>query len=208
MATFIGTVYDDTYYGSAAKQYGIDGDDTLSPKSDSKAYTLYGGNGDDTLIGYSYNDEIYGGAQDDFLQGYGGDDYLEGGSGNDRLYGQYGNDELSGGRGQDSFYFDSKLDAKKNFDTITDFVHGSGGDLMVLDKTIFAGVGNPDTFLQSKKFEIGSEATSSKTRILYNQNKGVVYYDPDGSGSKSATKFVHVDKYMTLSHDDFYIVSG
>jgi Ca2+-binding RTX toxin-like protein len=208
MATFIGTIFDDEYFGNKANQYGIDGDDVLSPKSDSKPYFLYGGNGEDTLVAYSFNDELYGGAGDDFQQGYDGDDYLDGGSGGDVLFGQYGNDYLSGGLGQDSFVFDSVLNKKLNFDFISDFVHGSGGDLMQLDNTVFKGVGQAQDFLKSSKFHVGTEADTSKVRIVYNQDKGVVSYDPDGSGPQQQTKFVKVDKGMKLSADDFFVIEA
>ena len=60
--------------------------------------------------------------------------------------------------------------------------------------------------MQSKKFEVGSEATSSKTRILYNENKGIGYYTPDGDGGKQV-KFMKVSKGMDLDHDDFFVIA-
>ncbi|WP_303089847.1 putative Ig domain-containing protein [Neisseria sp.] len=86
---------------------------------------LYGGEGDDLMIGQDGSDYLYGGAGEDILYGddnredianY-GNDYLNGGSGNDRLYGGKGNDaliggsgsdHLFGGEGNDSYRFDSK----------------------------------------------------------------------------------------------------
>ena len=77
---------------------------------------------------------------------------------------------------------------------------------MKLDKDIFGRAGNPGNSLKANKFEIGSEATSSKTRILYNENKGIVYYTPHGEDGKD-TKFVKVSQGLELHHDDFFIFS-
>lgn len=206
MATYVGTVYNDTYTGGAQTQYGLDGNDTLSPRSkyDNKSYFLYGGNGNDTLVAFNYNDQIYGGRGSDYLQGYGGDDFLEGGSGNDELHGDYGNDILSGGIGSDNFIFDSKLNANKNTDTITDF--DGTYDTILLDNAIFQGIGGSGQFLPANRFVIGSEATTDKQRIIYNDNNGRLYYDPDGSGSADKIRFAVLDKDLPMTNTDFYII--
>ncbi len=205
-APYIGNDNANTNFGSQENQYGIGGDDYLAPNNPNRLYYLYGGNGDNHLEGFNFDDEIYGGRDEDDLYGYDGWDYLDGGTGGDHLYGGYGNDTLSGGPGQDSFFFDTTLNSKQNFDKILDFISGSGGDLTLLSKSVFKGTGSIDNSLSSKKFEVGSDATSSKTRILYNENKGVVFYTPNGSdGGK--TKFVKVTKGMELDSDDFFIIA-
>jgi Ca2+-binding RTX toxin-like protein len=55
-------------------------------------HTVYGGSGDDVLVGSDDADVLYGG---------GGNDVLVGGGGNDSLYGQAGSDLLVGGTGAD-----------------------------------------------------------------------------------------------------------
>jgi Ca2+-binding RTX toxin-like protein len=204
--TFIGDNSSETFAGPQQNQYGIGGDDYLAPNVNNKSYFLYGGNGNDELLGFGFDDEIYGGRDNDDLYGFDGWDYLEGGSGSDELYGGYGNDVLSGGGGPDSFFFDTALSGKKNFDKILDFVSGSGGDLIVLSKAIFGRAGGVDDFLPASKFEEGSEATSSKTRILHNENKGALYYTPKGDDG-SQTKFAKVTKGMDLDNGDFFIVA-
>ena len=109
-----------------------------------------------------------------------------------------------GGRGADAFFFETKLNAKKNFDKILDFAPGD--DEMRLDNDIFAGTGKTGHSLKGSKFEVGNEATSSATRILYNENKGIVYYTPHGDDGKQ-TKFVKVTKGIDLDHDDFFIIA-
>jgi hypothetical protein len=62
---------------------------------------IYGGAGNDRLLGGYGNDWIFGEAGNDVIWGYYGDDVLDGGSGDDMLYGQAGNDILIGGDGAD-----------------------------------------------------------------------------------------------------------
>jgi Ca2+-binding RTX toxin-like protein len=177
-----------TNYGSENEQYGLNGNDTLAPSSDNKSYDLYGGNGNDTLIGQGYDDDIYGGNNADYL------------------YGDYGNDSLFGGKGQDTFVFDTTLNKNNNIDYIGDFQSGSGGDLIQLSKSIFKGTGDVDSFLKSSKFEVGKNATSSKTKILYNENKGTLFYTKSGDDGGKA-KFATLQPGVQLDNDDFYIIA-
>ena len=62
---------------------------------------MKGGNGNDNLNGGDGNDEIDGGNDHDILAGGRGNDEIEGGNGNDWLDGGLGNDELDGGNGRD-----------------------------------------------------------------------------------------------------------
>lgn len=204
MSTWVGNDFNNVNFGSEQNQYGLGGNDQLSPNNNNKSYLLYGGNGNDWLEGYNYDDQLYGGADADEMYGYGGADYMEGGKGNDYLDGGKGNDELYGGGGRDAFAFTTDLDKKKNVDSIGDFK--SGTDWFFLDKNIFKGAGNTDTTLSGKKFEVGDEATKSKTRILYDNKKGKVFYTPDGDDGKKIL-FADVTKKMSLDHDDFYIIS-
>jgi cysteinyl-tRNA synthetase len=190
MATWVAPTTDGnwTNEGSQQNQYGLNGNDTLAPASDNKSYFLYGGNGNDTLIGQSYNDDLYGGNNADYL------------------YGDYGNDSLFGGRGQDSFVFDTALSKNNNVDYIGDFQSGSGGDLIQLSKSIFKGVGSVDSFLKSSKFEVGKKATSSKTKILYNENNNTLFFTKNGDeGNK--VKFATLNSGVHLDNSDFYIIA-
>lgn len=85
---------------------GGGGNDTLSLNETNgvlPAAGLFGGSGNDTLIGGSATDFLVGGLGDDTLIGSGGndllfggegDDILTGGAGNDRVFGQAGNDRM------------------------------------------------------------------------------------------------------------------
>jgi Ca2+-binding RTX toxin-like protein len=69
-----------------------DGDDMGVTQVASARAFLYGENGNDTLTGGAYPDEVHGGS---------GNDSLRGGGGYDQLYGEGGDDELIGGPGFD-----------------------------------------------------------------------------------------------------------
>ncbi|CAL1124794.1 unnamed protein product [Cladocopium goreaui] len=74
---------------------------------------IYGGDGDDIIVGGSLGDFLYGGNGNDILIGgtraTDGDDYLSGGEGRDSLYGYLGADTLDGGGGEDLLVSDHFL---------------------------------------------------------------------------------------------------
>jgi Ca2+-binding RTX toxin-like protein len=75
---------------------------------------LFGGFGNDTLIGFDSNNSFTDG--DDRLFGEGGDDLLQGGIGSDKLY---------GGTGVDSFVLDPGYAFQTDDDTVFDFQIGT-----------------------------------------------------------------------------------
>ncbi|MBD3753872.1 MAG: hypothetical protein IE935_15985, partial [Micrococcales bacterium] len=87
---------------------------------------LYGGAGNDTLIGDSRSETILGGGGNDHIEGRGGRDLVEGGAGNDSVNGGDGDDLINGGSGTDSLTGGAGRDwfafyAGDGADTITDF---------------------------------------------------------------------------------------
>ena len=62
---------------------------------------IYGGSGNDVIIGGGGDDRVFGEEGDDIILGRNGDDRLDGGEGDDRLFGGPGDGELSGGLGDD-----------------------------------------------------------------------------------------------------------
>lgn len=101
--------------------YGGTGDDTLLGGAGPD--TLVGGAGDDTLDGQAGPDELSGGPGNDLLLGGVGSDILEGDGGADVLIGGLGDDILKGGGGSDTF---SYLHIQDAGDTILDFKPQTG----------------------------------------------------------------------------------
>ena len=113
---------------------GAGGNDTLAlneangalPKSQ-----IFGGSGNDTLIGGSGADQLFGQAGNDILQGRGGADFLFGGSEKDLLIGGDGDDQVFGESGDDRLIWNPGDDTDLNeggsgFDAIE--VNGGNGD--------------------------------------------------------------------------------
>src|SRR3984893_3609843 len=85
--------------------FGQGGNDTISLDEANGALpaaNLFGGAGNDTLIGGSGNDMLFGGAGNDILLSKGENDMLFGLAANDILMGKGGNDMLFGGDGNDT----------------------------------------------------------------------------------------------------------
>jgi Ca2+-binding RTX toxin-like protein len=174
------------------------------------ANDLTSGSNDDLIYGLDSNgnsgtfdntDLIIAGLGNDVLFGQLGKDNLQGGEGNDTLYGGKDSDTLQGGSGADSFVFDTPL-ASAGIDTITDFV--SATDKIVLENAIFTTLGAGA--LSAAAFEVGAAASSSSTRIVYNQTTGALSYDADGAGAGAALQFATLVANTTLTAADFTII--
>lgn len=175
------------------------------------------------LTGTSGNDTLNGASQTDIIKGLGGNDRLDGKDGNDRLYGASGTDTLLGGRGadvingglgrdiltggggNDTFVFATTPDR----DTITDFT--SGADRIMLDQSIFSGIGHTGT-LTASEFHAGAGVTTAQDvsdRIIYNTSTGIVYYDADGKGGAAAVEIALLGTaaHPALAFSDFQIVA-
>jgi Ca2+-binding RTX toxin-like protein len=133
MATYIGTIDNDTVNGGYNTFYGLDGDDIL--ESDTPGFNyIEGGQGNDCLFVYGGNayGHIYGGDGNDLVTGDVGSDWLDGGFGNDLVTG--GNFMLPGGQvsskgvsGNDILVGNSGTDSVHGFDG-DDFIYGGDGD--------------------------------------------------------------------------------
>ncbi|MFN6340070.1 MAG: putative Ig domain-containing protein, partial [Cyanobacteriota bacterium] len=114
-------------------------------------------------------------------------DTLTGNGGNDTLIGGLGNDTLSGGLGADIFRFHTPLNAATNVDRVTDFAIAEN-DRIQLENAVFSNLPITGT-LAATAFLLGSAATTSAHRILYNSLTGDLLYDPDGSSPNAPTLF-------------------
>jgi hypothetical protein len=106
---------------------------------------VYGGLGNDILLGGSARDEFFGGDGIDFLDGRLGNDLLAGEVGNDWLFGDAGNDELHGGLGRDRVYGGTGSD-KVFGENDADWLDGRAGV-----NTLYGGGGSDRFFGASSK---------------------------------------------------------
>ncbi len=92
--------------------------------------TVYGGYGNDTLIGGTGDDTLYGSYGNDTLVGGAGNDKLYGGDGDDVLQGGAGTNVLDGGLGTDTVSY-ADLAAGVNADLTTGIATGGATDTLV-----------------------------------------------------------------------------
>jgi Ca2+-binding RTX toxin-like protein len=97
--------------GGTPKFRGGAGDDILDASAYPSAIYLYGGDGDDEIMGGAWKDKLWGDA---------GADVIAGNGGNDLIYGGAGDDTLLGGDGDDTFNEDAVANG-------ADFVDGGAG---------------------------------------------------------------------------------
>jgi len=170
----------------------------------SRADDIYGSAGADSIDGGRGNDWIQGNRGNDDLWGYAGNDTIWGGSGNDFILGEAGRDLLTGHGGYDDFVF-SVAPSRSNVDTITDF--SVRYDTIILSTAIFKGVGSAGRTMKASAFWTGTAAHDSNDRIIYDKGTGSIYYDADGTGSRSAVEFAKVDANLKLTYKDFFMMA-
>jgi len=160
-------------------------------------------------IGTPFDDTITGSKGKDIISGSSGNDSLSGGTGNDALYGNLGNDTitgggdqdyLSGGAGNDSFVFDSPT---LGLDTIADF---SVADDTILVKASGFGGGLTPGAIASTRFVVGSAATTSSQRFIYNNATGSLSFDVDGNGSSASVQFASLATNLALTYQDIVAI--
>jgi len=165
------------------------------------------GNGlDNRISGNNANNLLAGGAGNDVLLGEAGNDQLTGGSGNDVLDGGAGVDILTGGLGQDKFEFND-LDSS---DWVNDFSGGAGqGDKLQLSLSTFSGIGTVGNLIDAGTFKSGinPNATDADDHIIYNQQSGALFYDPDGNGIEAMIQFATLLGAPALTSTDIWVVA-
>lgn len=159
------------------------------------------------LTGTQKADRLTGGSGNDQLSGSGGNDILVGGSGSDTLRGGAGIDSLRGEAGKDVFMFDTRP-SSSNSDKLLDFRMDE--DVIWLDDKFFKGIGKGSLDKPGKlvkaAFWKGAKAHDASDRIIYDSSKGVLYYDPDGTGAAAQIKIATLPKKLALSHTAFFVI--
>jgi Ca2+-binding RTX toxin-like protein len=163
---------------------------------------LTGSSHADVLTGDGAANVLLGQGGHDRLLGGGGGDTLDGGLNNDTLAGGAGCDQLTGGQGQDVFLFDASLNGVSNLDRIIDFAVAD--DRIQLSGSVFAGLGAGT--LASGAFKLGTTATATSHRIVYDQASGTLSYDADGSGAGAAVKFAALAAGTALMANHFLVL--
>jgi serralysin len=186
------------------------------------ADTLTGGNGDDTIRGYNGNDSLSGGIGKDNINGGNGSDRLDGGTENDILLGGTGNDTILGGAGNDTLIGGAGIDslsggigsdrfvfkyADEGIDRITDF--SPVDDTIVVSSSGFGGILTANTALTSAQFLIGSAATNTSQRFIYNNSTGSLLFDEDGTGLIPSVSIATLNTGLglTLTNADIFVES-
>jgi serralysin len=196
-----GNGHDDMNGGSGNDRlFGGTGNDRLIGLSGNDQ--LVGGDGNDRLAGLSGSDRLSGGTGDDRLNGSGGSDRLFGGSGRDDLNGSRGADFLVGGANSDTFTFSTALGAG-NVDTIQGY--SSVSDTIRLDSAIFTGLSLGS--LSFSAFRVGAAAADATDRIIYNDVTGALFFDLDGSATRSAQiQFATLLGAPDITRFDFLVI--
>ncbi|MDZ8236317.1 MAG: calcium-binding protein [Nostoc sp. ChiQUE01a] len=210
-----GTNYNDLIIGS-------NGNDTLNPGYQGKD-TIDGGQGNDLLsVDYIYatggitttfnannnSGSIKAGAESVSyknierlnIRGTEYNDFIVGNNGNDTLTGSNGNDSLIGGSGTDTFVFDSVYDGS---DRIYDF----NATNEVIQLSAFFGGGLSTGVLKANQFRIGTSATTTTQRFIYNSTTGALFFDQDGSaGEFTKVQFAQLSAGLALTNNNFVVV--
>lgn len=150
---------------------------------------------------------VAGSSHADILAGTADVNVLIGGAGDDLLRGRGGADVLVGGAGDDRFRFDTALSAGSASSHIEDFL--SGSDVLELSRGVFDAFADlpAGSRLSAGVLELGSEATSNDTRLLFDDSNGALYYDADGAATQFAPiQFAELDSFTLLRASDFVVV--
>ncbi|WP_096787437.1 calcium-binding protein [Rhodobacter sp. CZR27] len=167
---------------------------------------VYKFNGGASAIGNACDNRITTIGSPDLLNGREGADTLEAGDGNDTLSGGKGNDVLLGGSGNDTFVFGAAPGLRH-----ADYIQGFEGgiDVIELDGALFTGL--PAGTLDAHAFAANTtgRAADADDRIIHETDSGVLWFDPDGSGSCGRLQvalLVPSAGAPTLSATDIFIV--
>jgi hypothetical protein len=131
---------------------------------------IFGGDGDDNIVGTPLADNIYGGRGNDTIFGLAGDDTIYGEDGNDVATGGLGNDRFFGGDGSDLFIW--------NQGDGSDLIEGDGGgaDVVRFNGATAAQVATENFTLSANT----SAAPNTAARLLLARTQGGVNLDIAG----------------------------
>ena len=83
-------------------------------------------------------------------------------------------------------------------------------DSVYLDNAVFKKLGKGTELapgkLNKKFFTIGDKARDKDDYLVYDQKKGVLYYDADGSGAGKAVAVATFKKGLALKYTEFFVI--
>lgn len=152
---------------------------------DEKRNKINGTSGDDVILGLDNRDR---------LNGKGGNDTINGGNDRDIIAGRQGNDVLTGGAGKDAFLFYNKNEGVDTIEdySVTDDTIGVKANRFGLSKGIIA----------KNQFTIGSNATTSDHRFIYNATTGDLFFDENGSGNSGKFQLATLSAGLVMTNRD------
>jgi Ca2+-binding RTX toxin-like protein len=153
-------------------------------------------------IGNDLNNTITGNDGSNLLHGKQGNDTLLGGDSSDRLVGGADSDVLTGGDGADRFV---RVYASTGIDTITDFQVGE--DLLCFSARGFGGDLVKRSVLDESQFTLGTAATNTSDRFIYDNTTGALFFDVDGTGASEQVQIANLQTGLALSNADIYIMA-
>lgn len=158
----------------------------------------------DILISGAGNDRLGSGAGNDTLTGNAGNDQLIGGAGDDILTGGVGGDILTGGEGSDRFVFNASTERR---DSIIDF---SVADTIDVSKAGFgSGLSTNATnaTISLDQFRLGSTATATTHRFIYNASTGGLFFDADGTGGTLQVQLATLSTGLGITNQDIFVIA-
>lgn len=99
---------DDLLFANVEQDLASVDDATPADEVDTAGSRMFGGAGDDVLVGSNRWDRMLGGLGDDTLWGFEGRDYIRGGQGNDTIVGGPGIDDINGNTGNDHLIYQGR----------------------------------------------------------------------------------------------------
>ena len=108
---------------------------------------------------------------------------------------------LTGKAGSDRF---SYFALNQGGDTITDFAVGQ--DLIVISASGFNSDLSTGT-LDESQFVVGTAASDSDDRFIYNANSDRLFYDSDGNGTNQQRAIANFTDGVVLSNEDIEVVA-
>ncbi|MEH2082505.1 MAG: M10 family metallopeptidase [Nostoc sp.] len=147
----------------------------------------------ENAIGSYFNDTLIGNEYNNYLSGEDGNDVINGGAGNDILV---------GGAGGDRFTFQS---GSEGIDWITDF--NVLEDSIVVSAAGFGGGLVAGATIAANNFAIGTAATTSSQRFIYNTGNGSLFFDQDGTGAIAKIEIATLNTGLFLNNADIVVVA-